>query len=91
MKRVWGHVLAGLSLLGAGGIAFAACVHNDSSIFVQDVLSTQEVANNTPCIFTNETTQTVLSSGVLDVDFKRSYDAWFFSETRWWRKPTRIS
>jgi len=75
MKRVWGHVLAGAALLAGACAVVAACVHNDSSIFIQDVLAPQEVSNNTPCVFSASTTQPVLSSGVLDVDFKYSYEA----------------
>jgi hypothetical protein len=75
MKRVWGHVLTGLSLLTVGAVAFAAaCVHDDSTIFIQDVLAPQEVSNNQPCIFTSSTTQAVLPSGVLDTDFRYQYD-----------------
>jgi hypothetical protein len=75
MKRVWGHVLTGLSLLTVGAVAFAAaCVHDDSTIFIQDVLAPQEVSNNQPCIFTSSTTQAVLPSGVLDIDFRYQYD-----------------
>ncbi len=74
MKRVWGHVLAGSALLAIGGAAFSACVHNDSSIFVQDVLAPQEVSNGQSCTFTSATTQPVLSSGVLDVDFRYNYN-----------------
>jgi hypothetical protein len=75
MKRVWGHVLTGVALLAGGGSAFAACVHNDSSIFVQDVLAPQEVANGQGCTFTNAPTQTVISSGRLDIDFTYQYNA----------------
>jgi hypothetical protein len=75
MKRVWGHVLTGLSFLAAGAVAFAAaCVHDDSTIFVQDVLAPQEVSANQPCVFTSSTTQAVLPSGVLDVAFRDHYD-----------------
>jgi hypothetical protein len=74
MKRVWGHVLTGLALLAGGGAAFAACVHNDSSIFVQDVLAPQVVANGQACVFTAAPTQNTLSSGTLDIDFRYEYD-----------------
>jgi hypothetical protein len=73
MKRVWGHVLAGFTLLGGGGAAFGGCVHNDSTLFVQDVLAPQEVTTGA-CVFTNSPTQTVISTGVLDVDFRYQYD-----------------
>jgi hypothetical protein len=74
MKRVWGHVLAGVSLLGGGSAAVFACVHNDSSIFIQDVLAPQQVSNGQACTFTAATTQAVLSSGILDLVFTDHYD-----------------
>jgi hypothetical protein len=74
MKRVWGHVLAGVSLLAGGSAAVFACVHNDSTIFIQDVLAPQEVSNGAACTFTSATTQAVLSSGVLDLVFTNHYD-----------------
>ncbi len=77
MKRLWGHVLVGLSLLSGGGVAFVACVHNDSSIFVQDVLAPQQVANGQLCTFTTATNQPVLSTGVLDLDFRYQYDPFY--------------
>jgi hypothetical protein len=74
MKRVWGHVLTGLSFVTVGAVAFAAaCAHDDSTIFVQDVLAPQEVSNNQPCVFTSSTTQGVLASGTLDVAFRDHY------------------
>ncbi len=74
MKRYLGHVLAGLALMGAGVTIVAACVHNNSSIFVQDVLSPQVVTPGMLCVYTGQTTQAVLSSGVLDVDFLNEYN-----------------
>jgi hypothetical protein len=74
MKRLWGHVLVGLSAVSGGSVAFVACVHNDSTIFVQDVLMPQQVANGQSCLFTASTTQPVLSRGTLDLDFRYQYD-----------------
>jgi hypothetical protein len=77
MKRVWGHVLAGVSLLGGGSAAVFACVHNDSSIFIQNVLAPQQVTAGQLCVYTNATTQTFIPNGVLDLAFKYNYDAWY--------------
>jgi hypothetical protein len=75
MKRVWGQVLACVSLLGVGSAAVFACVHNDSSIFIQNVLAPQQVSSGASCVYTNATTQPYLPSGALDLGFKYDYDA----------------
>lgn len=77
MKRVWGHVLAGLSAMTAGGVICSACTHDDSSFFVQDVLAQQLVTVGQQCAYTTDPTQPYISSGVLDVDFRQQYDAEF--------------
>ena len=77
MKRVWGHVLAGVTLVGVGAILVAACKHNDSTLFVQDVLSPPLVTQGQTCIFTADPTQPTISSGVLDYGLRTEYDANF--------------
>jgi hypothetical protein len=74
MKRFFGHALAGLALLGGAGMIIAACSHDNSSIFVQDVLAPQLVTTGNLCTFTAQTTQPVLSSGVLDLAFLSEYN-----------------
>jgi hypothetical protein len=74
MKRVWGHVLAGITLLGIGSAAVFACVHNNSSIFIQNVLAPQQVSPGQGCQFTNATTQPFIPVGVLDVALRGHYD-----------------
>jgi hypothetical protein len=73
MKRVCGHVLAGLTVLVGGASMTSACVHDNSTIFVFDVLAPQEVSNGQTCLFNSDTTQPYISSGVLDIDFRDSY------------------
>jgi hypothetical protein len=69
MKRVLGHCLAGLTLI-CGGIALtSACAHNDSSLFVSNVLYPTPVSAGQACSFTADPNQTVLSRGTLDVAF----------------------
>jgi len=74
MKRVWGHLLAGVSLLAGGVAAMAACKHDDSTLFVQDVLAAQPVSQGAQCTFTADPTQAFISSGVLDLAFRSEYD-----------------
>ena len=80
MKRVWGHVLSGVTL--SAGIAVAsgfvpACVHDDSSIFVSDVLAPQYVTAGMACTFTADPTQPVLGSGTMDAALTAEYTAMF--------------
>lgn len=78
MKPVWGHVLVGLSLAAGGASAFSACVHNDSTIFVHDVLAPQTASSSTMvCTYTADPTQPTISSGVVDISLRATYDAMF--------------
>jgi hypothetical protein len=77
MKRVWGHFLAGLPLLAGSAVIATACVHDDSSIFVNQVLAPQLVTPGTACTYTSDPTQPYLTQGVLDTAFKQSYTAVF--------------
>jgi hypothetical protein len=80
MKRVWGHVFAGVGVLtglGAAGVMVSACVHDDSTIFVNDVLAPQFVTPGMSCLFTADPTQTFLSEGTLDADLTPEYQAEF--------------
>jgi hypothetical protein len=77
MKRVCRHVLAGLTMLVGGGTVTSACVHNDSSIFIQNVLAPQLVSPGQTCKFTSDPTQLYLPSGTLDVAVLGGYGAVF--------------
>ncbi len=85
MKRLIARAIAGLTLLGGGGMLFLACSHDNSSIFVQDVLAPQLVTAGSLCVFTSQTTQATISSGVLDTDFVQQYnpDVSRREETSW--------
>jgi hypothetical protein len=73
MKRVWGHCLAGATLFAGVVVAMPACKHNDSTLFVQDVLEAQPVSQGAICTFTSDPTQAFISSGVLDIAFRTEY------------------
>jgi len=77
MKRVWGHVLTGLVLVAAASAAVPACVHDDSTIFVSDVLAPQYVTAGMACSFTADPTQPIIASGTLDVGLALNYTAVF--------------
>jgi hypothetical protein len=77
MKRVSGHVLAGLTLL-VGASAIPACVHNDSSMFIQSVLAQQLVTPGQECKYSADPTQTYITTGYLDVALRpQGYSAEF--------------
>ncbi|MDP9033683.1 MAG: hypothetical protein M3O50_02670 [Myxococcota bacterium] len=75
MKRLWGHVLAGLSLLFGAAAVFPACVHDNSAIFVRDVLAPILVTNSAGCAYSADPAQAYITSGVLDVALRSEYDA----------------
>jgi hypothetical protein len=78
MKRVWGHVLMPLSLVAGVSAAFSACVHDDSTIFVQNVLAPQTSSQaGSLCVYTPDPTQAFISSGVLDLALRPQYKAMF--------------
>jgi hypothetical protein len=80
MKRVWGNGLTGLMLLAGVAVASTAgpaCVHDDSTIFVSDVLAPQYVTAGMACVFTADPTQPILSAGVLDASLSPEYSAVF--------------
>ena len=74
MKLVWGHLLAGVSLLAGGVAIMAACKHDNSTLFVQDVLAAQPVTLGQQCRFTSDPTQPFISSGLLDIGLRQEYD-----------------
>jgi len=77
MKRVWGHIVAKVTLLAGGVVAFGACKHDDSTLFVQDVLAAQPVTQGEECSFTSDPTQPFISSGVLDIALRQQYSPTF--------------
>ena len=77
MKRVLGHCLAGLTLMSGGIALIAACQHNDSSLFVSNVLYPTPVSQGQQCLFTADPNQPVLSVGALDLGFSSTYYAHF--------------
>lgn len=77
MKRVWGHVLAAGAMLAGVAVTVSACVHDDSTLFIRDVLQQQLVTNGQQCTYTSDPTQNYITSGILDIDFLDTYNAEF--------------
>lgn len=77
MKRVWNRMLFGLALGGFAAVVSPGCAHDDSTLFVYDVLAPPVGAPGAVCTFTSDPTQPFISSGVLDLDLAGHYDAAF--------------
>jgi hypothetical protein len=75
MNRVWGHVLAGLAVLAGVAAVSPACVHNDSTIFIREVVAPQFAHPGMACVFTPDPAQAFSWSGLLDVSLANGYNA----------------
>lgn len=73
--RILGQTL----LVGAAAVAVfimtPACVDNDQSIFIRDVLAPSETRINGACVYTGDPTQPALFEGEVDVAVKDNYSA----------------
>lgn len=69
MNRVWGYILSGAVILAGSGVAVSACTHDDSTIFIRNVLAPQLVTNGQTCLFTADPAQPYISTGTLDLAF----------------------
>jgi hypothetical protein len=77
MKRIWGHLIAGVGVaIGVSGLT-AACAHDDSTIFIRDVLTPPTAQAGGLCQYTADPSQSSITSGILDVAFATSYTAAF--------------
>lgn len=72
MKRLLGHAFA-VSMFAVALIP-AACADNDQSIFIRSVLAPPQNRQNGACLYTPDPTQPVISEGVLDLAFRKTYD-----------------
>jgi hypothetical protein len=83
MNRLWVHVATGLATMVGVSFIISACAHNDSSLFLQDVLAPPTGGSSSGCVFTTDPTQASLSEGYLDVEaisaFSDSYEAVFLA------------
>jgi hypothetical protein len=75
MKRVLGHVMAGLICTVTAGAAVSACAHDDSTIFIYNVIAPMPTGGQ--CTFTANPTQSFESEGTIDVALTGGYDAVF--------------
>jgi hypothetical protein len=74
MNRFRGGAFAAATVVATGVVGVSACTHDDSTIFVRDVLAPMAVAPGTACTFSNDPAQNQIQSGILDVDLRSEYD-----------------
>jgi hypothetical protein len=77
MKRVLGHVVAGLIGVGTAGAVISACAHDDSSIFILNVVAPVTATAGTTCVWNANPTQNYLPVGSLDAALGDIYTAVF--------------
>jgi hypothetical protein len=77
MKRVLGSILAAVSLVGGAAMAFPACVHDDSTLFILDALAQPTGSTTGQCTYTSDPTQPYVPQGIVDYALRQEYVATF--------------
>lgn len=77
MNRFWGRAFAGAVIVCIPAVFVPACAHNDTTLFVYDVLAQPLVTPGQGCTFTSSVTQPAIPFGTLDLDLAISYQAEF--------------
>jgi hypothetical protein len=77
MKRVFGHVGAGLSALAVAGSVIFACTHDDSTLFIYNAIAPTQTIPGASCNFAANPSQSFIDQGKLDVALGTSYTAVF--------------
>jgi hypothetical protein len=75
MKGFWRRLVSTLLVVGGAWITLLACAHDDSTLFVYNVLAGN--ISGTSCTFTPNPSNQFLPRGVLDVGLAGAYDATF--------------
>jgi hypothetical protein len=65
------------TLLVGGDMLVSSCVHDDSTVFIRDVLAPATVSAGQACTYTADPTQPTITAGVLDVALSSAYQAVF--------------
>lgn len=73
MKRFWGRALAAATIIALPAVFVPACAHDDTTLFIYDVLAQQLVSPGASCTFTSSATQPFITGGTLDIDLASSY------------------
>ncbi len=70
------HRIGAWAALG-GCIVLGACVRNDQSLFIRQVVAPPTVGEGERCKYTSDISQPILSSGILDAGLRNVYTAVF--------------
>ncbi len=76
-RHLYGKMLVGLLIAGAAGAVAPACAHDDSTLFIRDVIVPAPVAVGQECTYTSDPTQLSIVSGTLDIGLRGEYIAEF--------------
>ena len=68
MKRIWVKVAVSIGAVAIIGAHVSACAHNDSSLFIRQVIAPTTPANGI-CAYTGDISQPSWPAGILDVAF----------------------
>jgi hypothetical protein len=63
--------------MAGSAFAVSSCAHDDSTIFVKQVLAEPLVTNGQVCTFTSDPTQPYVTHGILDTAIRSDYEAEF--------------
>ena len=75
MNRRWGQLVLVSVVVAIASALAPACVHDDSSVFIRDVLAPPISAAGGMCIYSNDPAQAFQSEGTIDVGLTGSYVA----------------
>lgn len=75
MDRFWMRTVVGCLSASALVVLSSACAHNDSTLFIQEVMAPPSSKTGGQCVYTPSTTAPFLSEGTFDIGIASSYGA----------------
>lgn len=75
MDRFWMRTLVGCLSASAIGVLSSACAHNDSTLFIQEVMAPPATKQGGACTYLPSATAPFLSEGTFDIGIASTYSA----------------
>jgi hypothetical protein len=75
MDRFWMRTVIGVLAASAIGVLSSACAHNDSTLFIQEVMAPPPTKTGTTCSYVPSPQAAFLSQGTFDIGLATSYEA----------------